>query len=124
MIVLNHCLNWFKVSSLKAKPKMIFQFTSLGRKKDFQCKCKFRGNFIVPKDKVILLGTIIDNKLTVEAHLENPSKKASYKLCALQRIRKFPTVMQAQTLPSLFVNSQFNCCTTVWMFYSRKPKLK
>ena len=32
--------------------------------------------------------------------------------------------MQAQTLASLFVNSQFNCCTKVRMFCSRKPKLK
>ena len=31
--------------------------------------------------------------------------------------------MQSQTLASLFVNSQFNCYTTVRMLCSRKPKL-
>ena len=74
---------------------------------------KSEATLFFSKDKVIVLGTTIDNKLTVEAHLEHLSKKASYKLYPLQRIRKFPTVY-----------SQFNCCTTVRMFCSRKPKLK
>ena len=96
---LNHCLNWFKVNSLKAKPT-IFQFTFLSRKKDFQCKCKIKGNFIFSRDKVILLGITIDNKITVETLLENLSKKPSYKLHAIRRIKNFPTVMQAQTIAS------------------------
>ena len=32
--------------------------------------------------------------------------------------------MQAKTLASSFVNSQFNYCAIVWMFYSRKSKLR
>ena len=43
---------------------MIFQFTVSDRKKGFQCKCKIRGNFIVSKDKVILIGITIDNILS------------------------------------------------------------
>ena len=59
---------------------------------------KSEATLFFSKDKVIVLGTTIDNKVTVEAHLEHLSKKASYKLYPLQRIRKFPTV-----------HSQFNC---------------
>ena len=72
----------------------------------------------------VLLGITIDNKLTFEAHIENLCKKASYKLWALQRIRKFLTVKHAKTLASSFVSSQFNYCAIVWMFCSRKPKLR
>ena len=42
----------------------------------------------------------------------------------LQRIRKFLTVTQAKVLASSFVNSQFNYCAIVWMFCSRKLKLR
>ena len=91
----------------------------LGRKKRFQHKSKIEDTYIFSKDKVVLLGIIIDNELTFEAHIDNLCKKASYKLWALQRIRKFLTVMQAKALASSFVNSQFNYCAIVWMFCSR-----
>ena len=32
--------------------------------------------------------------------------------------------MQAKALASSFVNSQFNYCAIVWVFYSRKSKLR
>ena len=94
------------------------------RKKSFQYKCKIEDTYIFSKDKVVLLGMTIDNKPTFEAHIENLCKKASYKLWALQRIRKFLTVMQAKALASSFVNSQFNYCAIVWMFCSTKSKLR
>ena len=33
-------------------------------------------------------------------------------------------MIQAKALASFFVNSQFNYCAIIWMFYSRKPKLR
>ena len=116
-------LNWFKINSLKANSKKI-QFMVLGRKKRFQYKSKIEDTYIFSKDKVVLLGITIDNKLTFEAHIENLCKKAFHKLWALQRIRKFLTVMQAKALASSFVNNQFNYCAIVWMFCSRKSKLR
>ena len=96
----------------------------LGGKKRFQYKCKIEDIYIFSKGKIILLGTTLDNQLTFEAHIENLCEKASYKLWALQRVRQFLTVMQAKTLPSSFVNSQFNYCAIVRMFSSRKSKLR
>ena len=61
----------------------------LGGKKRFQYKCKIEDIYIFSKGKIILLGTTLDNKLTFEVHIENLCKKASYKLWALQRVRKF-----------------------------------
>ena len=72
-------LNWFKVNTLKANPKK-FQFMVLGGKKRFEYKCKIEDTYIFSKDKVVLLGITIDNKLTFEAYVENLCKKASYKI--------------------------------------------
>ena len=69
-------LSWFKVNSLKAHPKE-FQFMVLGGEKSFQYKCKIEGTYIFCKDKVVLLGITIDNKLIFEAHIENLCKKAT-----------------------------------------------
>ena len=96
----------------------------LGGKERFQYKCNIEDTYVFCKDKVVLLGITIDNKLTFEAHIENLCKKATYKLWALQRIRKFITAMQAKALASSFVNTQFNYCAIVWMFCSRKSKFR
>ena len=96
----------------------------LGGKKRFQYKSNIEYTFIFPKDKVVLLGITIDNRLTFEAHIENFCNKVSYKLWALQRIRNFLTVMQAKALASSFLSSQFNYCAIVWIFCSRKSKLR
>ena len=80
--------------------------------------------YIFSKDKAVLLEIIVANKLIFGAHIENLCKKASYKLWALQRIRKFLTVMQAKAFASSFVNSHFNYCAIVWIFRSKKSKLR
>ena len=102
-------VNWFKMNILTANPKK-FQFMVLGGKKVFQYKCKVEETYIFSKDKVVLLGITIDNKLTFEAHIGNLCKKVFYWLLALQRITKFLIVMQAKTLASSLVNSHFNNC--------------
>ena len=47
---------------------------------------------------------------------------ASYKVFALQRIRKYISTDHAKTLASAFINSQFNYCSIIWMFCSKKSK--
>ena len=79
-------LNWFKVNSSKGNLKK-FQLMVLGGRKSFQCKCKIEGTYIFSKDKVVLLGKTINNKLKFEAYTENLCKKASYRLSVLQRIK-------------------------------------
>ena len=72
-------------------------------------------------EQISLLNSVKENDL---AHIENLFKKVSYKLYALQRIRKFIIVMQAKTLTSFFVNNQFNYCAIIWIFCSGKLKLR
>ena len=50
----------------------------------------------------------IDNQLKFKKHIENLCKRASFKLHALRRIRKFLTVEKARILANAFINSQFN----------------
>ena len=64
---LGHVLNWFKVNSLKANPEK-FQFMVLGGKKSFQYKCKIENTYIFSKDKVVLLGITVDNKLALTSN--------------------------------------------------------
>ena len=49
----------------------------LGGEKCFQYKDQIEETYIFSKDKVVLLGITVDNKLTFEAHIENlnPHKK-------------------------------------------------
>ena len=75
------------------------------------------------KDKVILLGITIDNKLPFEALIENLCKRASYKLYVLPRMRKFLTVIQDKILGFSFVNSQFNYCAIKWCSTVKRRKL-
>ena len=65
--------------------------------------------------KIELLGSVIDNQLKFEKHIENLCKKASFKLHALRRIRKFWTVEKARIL----ANSQFNYAPLIWMFANK-----
>ena len=71
---------------------------ALEGRKCFQYKFKVENTHIFSKDKVVLLRITIDSKLTFKAHIENLCKKASYKLYALQRIKKILTIMQAKAL--------------------------
>ena len=109
-------LNWFRVSSLKTNIKKVKR-VALEGKKSFQCKGRIQDIYFFSKDKVALLGTTINNKLTLKVHIENLCKKASYKLHTLY---VFLTVIQSKILASSFVNNQFNHCDVIWVFFSGK----
>ena len=51
--------------------------------------------------------------------MENLSKKASFKLNALRRIRKFLTVEKTRIMANAFINSQFNYAILIWIFASK-----
>ena len=78
----------FRIDSLKANPKK-FQFMVLGRNISDSNVLNIDGMVITSTDEVTLLGVSIDNKLTFKNHIYELSRKASYKLHALRRIRPF-----------------------------------
>ena len=67
-----------------------------------------------------LLGIVIDNRLTLEPHVENLCKKAGQKLHALARIANYMDIIKNHSIMNAFILSQFSYCPLVWMFHSRK----
>ena len=67
-------------------------------------KLKINCATIYSQNSVKLLGVTIDKRLNFNCHVENICKTASYKLFALQRIRKYISTEQAKTLAFAFIN--------------------
>ena len=116
-------LNWFRLNSLKANPRK-FQFMILGDKYHHKHILKINSIKVEASDDILLLGIIIDKKLTFKQHIENLCRKAQYKLHALRRIRKFLTTEKAKILCNAFIDSQFNYAPLLWMFCRKTPYSK
>ena len=114
----NNVLSWFQTNSLKANPGK-FQFMILGDKQNTSLVLNINGKKINNSREIELLGIVIDNQLKFKKQIENLCKKASFKLHALRRIRKFLTVEKARILANGFINSQFNYAPLIWMFASK-----
>ena len=91
----------------------------LGDKQNTSFVLNINGKKINNSREIDLLGIVIDNQLKFKKHIENLCKKASFKLHALRRIRKFLTVEKARILANAFINSQFNYAPLIWMFASK-----
>ena len=72
----------------------------------------------------ILLGILIDNKLTFENHFLNIVQKVNQKLHALSRISKCIPQKKLRITVKAFVSSQFACCPLIWMPHSRQTNHK
>ena len=59
-------LKWFRINSLQANPGK-----SQGKKKRNSVKLIINSNKIEESKKVVLLGITIDNRLTVNEHIDN-----------------------------------------------------
>ena len=67
-----------------------------------------------------LLGIVIDNRLTLEPHVENLCKKAGQKFHALARIANYMNIIKKHSIMNAFILSQFSYCPLTLMFHSRK----
>ena len=63
-----------------------------------------------------LLGNTIDYELKFKKHVNELSRKASSKLRALERIRRYLSVDKARLLANAFIDSEFNYAPLIWMF--------
>ena len=66
------------------------------------------------------LGIKIDNKLTLEEHVEGLCKKASQKVIAVARILSLKRFEQRKRIVNLSATSHFSHNPLVWMFHSRR----
>ena len=62
----------------------------------------------------------IDNKLTLEQHIEGLCKKASQKVSALARVSALMRSEQRKRIVNLFITSDFSHYPLVWMFHSQR----
>ena len=74
------------------------------------------GEVVPSSSEVKLLGITIDYDLKFKKHINELCRKASYKLHALQRIRRYLSVDKAKLLANAFTDSQFNYAPLIWMF--------
>ena len=115
---LNNLLNWVKFNSLKANPDK-FQFMVLGANKNKSSSINVKGINILSKNEAILLGITIVHELKFNSHIKDLCKRASFKLHALRRIRKYEGIEKARILANAFTESHFNYAPLIWMFASK-----
>ena len=92
---------------MKPNPKK-FQFMILGKSTRQSIILNINNIKIRESSNVVLLGLTIDNRLTFKDHINILTRRASFKLHALRRIRKYLTTDKAKLLYNAFINSQFN----------------
>ena len=88
----------------------------LGANKNDCFNLNVAGKVIPSSSEVKLLGITIDYDLKFKKHINELCRKASYKLHALQRIRRYLSVDKAKLLANAFTDSQFNYAPLIWMF--------
>ena len=67
-------------------------------------------------DEAELLGITIDKALNFKKPIENLCRIAQYKFHALRRIRKYLILDDTKLLGNVFIDSQFNYASLIWMF--------
>ena len=107
-------MDWFKINSLRTNPGK-FQFMVLGANKNDCFSLNVAGKVIPSSSEVKLLGITIDYDLKFKKLINELCRKASYKLHALQRIRRYLSVDKAKLLANAFIDSQFNYAPLIWM---------
>ena len=108
-------MDWFKINSLKTNPGK-FQFMVLGAKKNDCFNLNVAGKVILSSSEVKLPGITTYYELKFKKHINELCRKTSYKLHALQRIRRYLSVDKARLLTNAFIDTQFNYAPLIWMF--------
>ena len=91
----------------------------LGVKNISPFRRNINGKTICCSNQIKLLGITVDNELKFKKHMEDLCKKASYKLHALRRIRRYLTVEKARTLTNAFTDRKFKYAPLIWMFVGK-----
>ena len=102
-----------------------FQFMILGKSTRQSIILNINNVKIRESSSVILLGLTVDNRLTFKDHINISVRRATFKLHALRRIRKYLTAVKAKLLYNAIINSQlFNYASIIWMFCHKQDYLK
>ena len=91
----------------------------LGANENKSFSINVRDINIPSQNETILLGITVDHELKFNKHIEDLCKRASFKLHALRRIRKYLEIEKGRILANAFIESQFNHAPLIWMFASK-----
>ena len=102
---------WFSDNQMKANPEKCHLLISSTSQSQFKI-----GNVTIKSsicEKLLVIK--IDNKLMLNAHVEDLCKKANRKIHALARVTPYMTVSKRRILTNVFFRSQFSYCPLVWI---------
>ena len=116
--LLSESLEWFSSNMLVVNPQK-FQMMFLGcPSKGIQVKID--DNIVLEtSDSVKLLGIILDNKLSFNAHIAKLCQTASNNIRCFRRIRNFLSLDQSILLYNSYFLSIFSYAPIAWMFCSK-----
>ena len=120
---MQNILKWFKVNSMKLNLKK-FQFMNFGKSTRQSIILNVNNVKIRESSSVVLLGLTIDIRLTFKDHINILCRRASFKLHALRRKRKYLTADKVKLLCNAFLNSRFNYASIIRMFLRKQDYLK
>ena len=115
---IENALYWFRINRMVANPNK-FQIMFLGTREKIKLCLNINGRYCMSTTSVILLGTEIDWKLTLNKHVQNITKNANNKAKALSRLRYKLDLTQKLSLYHSYVLSAFGYCPIIWMFCGR-----
>ena len=91
----------------------------LGANENKSFSINVRDINIPSENETILLGITVDHELKFNKHIEDLCKRASFKLHALRRTKKYLGIEKARILANVFIERQFNYAPLIWMFASK-----
>ena len=106
---------WFRNNCMKVNPDK-FHLLLSDKKSHHVDICNEKLSSTCPEK---FFGIKIDNKLTLEEHVEGLCKKASQKVSAVARISSLMRFEQRKHIVNLFITSHFSHYPLVQMFHSR-----
>ena len=117
-------LKWFKTNEMKSNSDKCHMIVAENEHRPAYISNSFiyleEEKELLQNEKIVkLLGILIDDKMTFEQHIKTLLKKGNQKLHALMRVAKYMSEEKLRILMKTFIESQFNYCPLVWMFYSR-----
>ncbi len=120
----NIAIKWFLDNQMQANPDK-FQFLVLSPFRDeakFQYVLDLPGTQLNSVLQAPLLGILIDNQLTFNAHVLNIINKCNFQIQTLKRLSKSMGTKAKLTIFRSFIASNFSYCCHIWYFCS--PTLK
>ena len=115
----NEATDWFKMNNMIVNLEK-FQAIITDRKgQNNPTEINIDAKIINCESSVLLLGLVIDSKLTLDKHISKLYNKSAGQLNALIRLNRYLGFEEKKILINSFIYGNFNYCPLVWHFCSK-----